>query len=130
MSHIACGVIAVLRGQRHHAVIVNADHPHFGQIDNRDNTLDRAGIAIVLSACFEPAHRTDQTSTLFVRVAVIPGRPGITHDKACIFNPSQFQCSLNLDIRLDSILAFGEFIQRNRGLDSREMNIRFHFLID
>ena len=77
-------VVGVLRRQRHHAVVLDREHLHRVQVDDRDHVLDRPGVAVVVRARV----RT-QVSARDEPAAFVLGKPKLPADHGSTMHRSK-----------------------------------------
>ena len=78
VEHQLRHVVAGLLRQRHDAVVPDVDDLHQVQVDQHDQALDRAGVAVVVLPVAHERQRPDQPAALGV-LDVEAGRPGVDH---------------------------------------------------
>ena len=120
------GVVAVVRGQGHYAVVDNPQYLHLVEVDHRDDALDRAGIAVVVGAGAEPTQRIGQPHPLFAIDPVVSRRPGIYHHEVYVGDAPSSQGLPEGRVLLDRLLALVELVQHDFGLDAGDVIAGLH----
>ena len=104
-------VIMFRHRHRHHAVVVDAQHPVLVQVDDGVQTLDRMRVEIVVRPRPQPAECVQQEPILFARHIEIAGRPGIDADQAHVGDAAPRTGRDEIRIAPDDLLHRHELLQ-------------------
>src|SRR5262249_48883921 len=95
---------------------------HFVEINDCNQAFNRMSVAIVIGVRPDPGERSGKTlRILLLSAVVVASRPGINHEEIKVGNASLTQGLLELGAGLDGLFAFKEFVEHDRGLDSRNV---------
>ena len=115
------GVIAVIGRHRNDPVVLHSQHPHFVQVNDGYNTLDGAGVPVVVGAGLEPAAGEGEAQSLLLGHAVVARGPRVHHYQARIVDAPFSQRLLELGRGLDGTLALEELVHHQAGLNAGDV---------
>ena len=103
-------------------VLLDPDHLHGVQIDDRAQSLDRANVAVVGRIGAKKAERPGKPPGAVFFGSIIPRAPDIDHDQARVVHARvPLEGLAKLGAGQDGLLALDLLVDRHRGLDAGDV---------
>ena len=120
MCDVVARPVCGLGRQRHNPVVLDTQHFHLVQVDNRDYSIQRPRIAVVRGVRADPGQcpREPFAPVLLRLDSVGAGRPGVHHDQIDVGDTALAQGLEELGRTLHRLLTFDKLVQHDRRLNA------------